>query len=174
MVSLDRPSVDVGSQPPRIRPYSTTDFDWAVGVLAATGGRYRVRRGAVVDTAMLPGFVVDRQDSPAALVTITRPTAEELELTAVAAMPFDDDLLRLLLAGAVQHADALCRRIYSICSNAEFDVQRTLQRNGFRLAAARPGVIDVAAERSSRPLHRQYGGLPMTDELEFELMLVRP
>ncbi len=171
MVSLDRPSLDVGAEPPGLRPYSTADFDWAVALLGATGGRYRVRRGVVIDVAMLPGLVAERQGQPTALLTMAKPTTEQLEVTVVASMPFDDDLVGFLLSAASRYADPQCRRMFSICSNAEFDVQRALQSSGFRLAAARPGAIDIAADRSTRPLHREFAGLPMTDELEFERLL---
>ncbi len=173
MVSLDRPSIDVIEEPPGLRPYSTADFEWAMTLLGATGGRYRVRRGNVVDVAMLPGLVAERQGQPMALLTMAKPATEQLEISVVAAMPFAPDLVAMLLSASGRYADPQCRRIFSICSNAEFEVQRALQSNGFRLAAARPGAIDIAAGRSSLPVHREFAGLAMTDELEFERLLSR-
>ena len=167
MVSLDRPSIEFGPQPPAIRPYSSADFTWAVEVLNATGGRHRVRRGRVIDVALLAGLVADRRGHPAALVTFARPNPETLEISAIASAPFDDDLVRVLLAACVAQRQPGCRRVYTICSNAEFDPQRILQREGFRLASVRPGSIEVAA-RTSAEVVRELGGLPVRDEVEFE------
>ena len=168
MVSLDRPSVEIGAQPPAIRPYSSADFAWASELLSLTGGRYRVRRGVVVDVALLAGLVADRQGHPAALITFGRPGIEILEISAIASAPFDDDLVSALITACIVQRQPACRRVYAICSNAEFDMQRLLQQDGFRLATVRPGSIDAAAQTSSRPLVREFGGLPVRDEIEYE------
>lgn len=167
MVTLDRPTVGVGPQPPAIRPYSSADFAWAVELLAATGGRHRVRRGKVVDVALLAGIVAERLGHPAALVTYCRPNPETLEISAIASAPFDDELIRTLIGACIMQRPVKCRRVYTICSNAEFDTQRILQLVGFRLAAARPGAIEIAA-RTSTAVEQGLGGLPVRDELEYE------
>lgn len=167
MVTLDRPSVEFGPQPPAIRPYSSADFAWAVELLAATGGRHRVRRGRVVDVALLAGIVAERQGHPAALVTYLRPNYETLEIAAIASAPFDDELVRTLIAACIMQRQTQCRRIYTICSNVEFDIQRILQIEGFRLATARPGAIEIAA-RTSPEVVQVLGGLPQRDEIEYE------
>lgn len=167
MVTLDRPTVGVGPQPPAIRPYSSADFAWAVELLAATGGRHRVRRGKVVDVALLAGIVAERLGHPAALVTYCRPNPETLEISAIASAPFDNELIRTLIGACIMQRPVKCRRVYTICSNAEFDTQRILQLVGFRLAAARPGAIETAA-RTSTAVEEVLGGLPVRDELEYE------
>lgn len=171
MVSLDRPSVEVPDRQTRFRPYATADAPWAVGLLEATGGRYRVRRNTLVDAASLPGIVAERDGHPSALLTMRRHNAEAHEFVAIASMPFDDDVVRLLLAAANNVLGAECRRVYSICSNAEFDLQRALQRAGFRMCAARPGSMSAVAARSSHRLVTEFGGLESRDELEFERLL---
>lgn len=167
MVTLDRPTVGVGPQPPSVRPYSSADFAWAVELLAATGGRHRVRRGKVVDTALLAGLVAERLGHPAALVTFCRPNSETLEISAIAAAPFDDELVRTLLHACIMQRQAQCRRVYTVCSNADFDTQRLLQLEGFKLATVRPGAIEIAS-RSSTDVARTLGGLPLRDEIEYE------
>lgn len=170
MVSLDRPSVDFDAQPPSIRPYSSADFAWAVEVLEATGGRYRVRRGSVVDVALLAGFIAERNGNPGALVTFARPTKEVLEITAIASAPFDDELVHGLIRACIARRQPECRRTYAICSNAHFDVQRALQQVGFTLAAVRPQMIASVATRVNTPISREYGGLVIRDEVEFEML----
>jgi len=170
MVTVDNPRIDFDSIQPEIRPYSSEDFRWAVELLSATGGRSRVRRGVVVDVATLPGLVAERNGQPTSLLTLAR-HREELEIVVLAARPFEEEVARLLIDAAQTYAGPMCRRVFSICSNAELDVQRQLQRYGFRLSACRPGNIEWAARRTSQPLSKTIDGLPVRDELEFDLLL---
>lgn len=167
MVTIDTRPPDVERAEPEIRPYSTEDFAWAVELLAATGGRQRVRRGRVVDLAVLPGLVATRFDQPTSLLTLTR-HLDELEVSVLAGAPFDDAAARMLLRAASTYASGSCRRIWSVCSNAEFDVQRLLQQNGFRLCATRPGAIEAVRRRVDTPLLADLGGVPVRDEVEFD------
>lgn len=170
MVTIDTRPSDVESAEPEIRPYSTEDFAWAVELLEATGGRHRVRRGRVVDLAVLPGLVATRFDQPASLLTLTR-HLDELEVSVLAAAPFDDALAAMLLSAARSYASGSCKRIWSICSNAEFDVQRLFQQNGFRLCATRPGAVEAVRRRVAAPLLSDLGGVPVRDEVEFDLLI---
>ncbi len=170
MVTIDAPRVDFEAVQPSIRPYSSEDFRWALELLEATGGRHRVRRGKAVDVAVLPGLVAERNGQPIALLTLAR-HREELEVVVVAARPFDDGVIRLLIDAAKTYAGPTCRRIYTICSNAELDAQRSLQLYGFRLASCRPGNIEAVARRDSAPIATMLDGLAMRDELEFDQLL---
>lgn len=171
MVSLDRPSVEITEEPPKFRPYTTEDASWAVSLLGATGGRYRVRRGQVVDPAGLPGIVAERNGHPNALLSIRRQGVEGFEFVCVASMPFDDELVAGLLAAGRTVLGEQCRRVFAICSNADFDVQRALQTAGFRLCTARTGAIEAVAHRSSMPIVRSFRGIGVNDELEYEWLL---
>ncbi len=170
MVTIDTPRMDLDAIQPSIRPYSSEDFAWAVELLDNTGGRYRVRRGVVVDVAVLPGLIAERNGQMVALLTLAR-HREELELSVIASAPFDDELVGLLIDAAKTYAPPMCRRVYSICSNADFDIQRALQRYGFRLCTSRPGAIDAVARRSPSPLTRTVDGVPVRDEIEFDQLL---
>lgn len=170
MVTIDTRPPDVDAANPEIRPYGTEDFAWAVTLLEATGGRLRVRRGRVVDVAVLPGLVALRHGQPAGLLTLTR-HLDELELSVIAAAPFDDPLVARLLVEARRHGGPTCRRIWAVCSNAEFEVQRALQQNGFRLCTTRPGAVDTVVRRSPTGLVTSLGGVQVRDEVEFDLLL---
>lgn len=170
MVSFDTPRVDSAPAPPVVRPYASDDFAWAVQLLEATGGRHRVRRSTSVDLAVLPGLVAERNGHPAALLALAR-HRDELEFSVLASAPFDDGLVGFLLDAGRTYAGSTCRRIFTICSNAEFDVQRALQRHGFKLCASRPGSIDAVARRSAGQIEVSLGDVPMRDELEFDLLL---
>lgn len=170
MVSIDTRPAEVDAEEPAVRPYASGDVSWAVEVLEATGGRLRVRRGRVVDVAALPGLVGLRFGQPSALLTLAR-HRDELELAVIAGAPFDDTVVSLLLSAAQTYASGSCRRIWAVCSNAEFDVQRVLQQNGFRMCTTRPGSIDAVRRRSPTGLASTLGGVPVRDEVEFDLLV---
>ena len=171
MVSIDTRPAEADSTEPSIRPYSTEDFAWAVALLDVTGGRYRVRRGRVVDVAVLPGLIAVDGGRAVALLTLSR-HRDELEFSVLATTPgIDGQLSSELLAAGQSYASETCRRVWAICSNAEFEVQRLLQRNGFRLCAVRPGAIEAAALQTPNMLATELGGIPVRDEVEFDLLL---
>ena len=169
MVSIDTRPAQADAAGPSIRPYVTEDFAWAVALLEATGGRYRVRRGTRVDVAVLPGLVASNDGHPSGLLTLTR-HREELEISVIASAPFDDSQVALLISAAQTYASESCGRMWAICSNADFDVQRALQQSGFRLCTVRPGGVDIVARRSPEGVVRSFGGVPVRDEVEFDLL----
>lgn len=170
MVTIDTPQMGFDAIQPSIRPYSSEDFAWAVELLENTGGRFRVRRGLVIDVAVLPGLIAERNGQMVSLLTLAR-HREELELSVIASSPFDDELIGLLIDASKTYAPPMCRRVYTICSNADFDIQRCLQRYGFRLCTTRPGAIDAVARRSQSPLVGSIDGVPLRDEIEFDQLL---
>lgn len=171
MVSIDTRPLEADSTEPSIRPYSTEDFPWAVALLEVTGGRHRVRRGRVVDVAVLPGLVAIDRGRAIALLTLSR-HREELEFSVLAAIQeVDQGLVSQLLKAGQSYTGEKGRRVWAICSNAEFEVQRMLQRNGFRLCAVRPGAIEAAAQQTPNKLVTEFGGIAVRDELEFDLLI---
>lgn len=170
MVTLDPSRTGFDADEPRVRPYSSEDFRWGLSLLDMTGGRYRVRRGKVVDVATQPGLVACRGDERVGLVTLAR-HREALELAVLCVAPFDDEVSALLINAARTYAGPTCRRLFSICSNAELEVQRSLQVYGFQLAACRPGIVEAVRHRSTDPIVEQLGELAVRDELEFDWLL---
>jgi hypothetical protein len=64
-----------------------------------------------------------------------------------------------------------CRRLWLITTNDNLDAIRFYQRRGWRLAAVHPGGADRARElKPSIPEIGEYG-IPIHDELEFELVV---
>ena len=64
-----------------------------------------------------------------------------------------------------------CRRVWLVTSNDNLDAIRFYQRRGLRLVAVHPGAIERAREiKPTIPLVGSYG-IPIRDELEFELAL---
>ena len=170
MVAIDAPSNIDGLAQPSIRPYSSEDHPWAVQLLDKTGGRYRVRRGRVVDTAVLPGLVGSRGTDRNTLVTITRHSSN-FELSVIASDPFDEELAQQVIKASLQYRSPECLRAYAVCSNAQFNVQRCLQQSGFRICSTRPGSMESLARRSQYPLVTRFDGLEVRDEVEFDLLI---
>lgn len=171
MVAIDSPSFVDGLGQPSIRPYAGTDHQWAHQLLERSGGRYRVRRGRVIDTSVLPGLVGGRGGVDTTLVTFLRHRSN-LEIAVVASDPFDDELAAMVVRATLEYRTADCRRAFAICSNAHFSVQRCLQIAGFRLCTTRPGQIEAVGRRSSEPIATSFDGLPVRDEVEFDLLLI--
>lgn len=171
MVAIDSPSLVDGLGQPSIRPYAGTDHQWANALLERTGGRHRVRRGSVVDTSVLPGLIGSRGGVDSTLVTFRRHSSN-LELAVVASEPFDDELAVMVIRAALEYRSPECRRAFAICSNADFEVQRALQFAGFKMCTTRPGQIEAVGRRSSQPIATSFGGLPVRDEVEFDLLLI--
>lgn len=170
MVAIDAPPFFDGLGEPSVRPYSSEDHAAAVELLEMTGGRYRVRRGRVIDTAVLPGLVGLRNGRINTLVTIARQSSD-FELAVIASNPFDPELAQLVIRAALQYRKPETRRVFAICSNAQFDVQRLLQNSSFRLCATRPGAVEAMARRSPEPLVTHFDGLEVRDEVEFDLLI---
>lgn len=130
-----------------------------------------MRRSSIVDVALLPGLVALRNGHPTALLTLTR-HVEELEVSVIASAPFDDTIVARLIEAALRYAGPTCRRVWTICSNADFDVQRALQQNGFKLCTVRPGAVEAVARRSTGAgLSLVLGDVTIRDEIEFDRLI---
>jgi ribosomal protein S18 acetylase RimI-like enzyme len=78
---------------------------------------------------------------------------------------------RLLGAVAERARAAGCRRLWLVTTNDNLDAIRFYQRRGMRLVAVFPTAVDEARRiKPQIPLVGEYG-IPIRDELEFELAL---
>ena len=171
MVALDASSVNTAEPEFRIRRYEPGDLAAASELLGRSGGRLRVRRTGLVDTAILPGLIGTDDGDVRGLVTYVRRDSE-LELMVIAADPLDDTVRHELLLAVRRHALEGSRRVVAYTSNADFAVQRSLQLAGFRMCAVRAGAIEAFRNRlGDGRLSAELHGVPIRDELEFELSL---
>lgn len=77
-----------------------------------------------------------------------------------------------LLARVVEHAaEHGCRRVWLITTNDNFEAIRFYERRGMRLIAVHPGAVDEARRLKPSIAARGEYGIPIHDELEFELRL---
>jgi len=171
MVTLDAREVGTGSEGRSTRRYTSDDMQWATAAFARAGGRLRFRRGSVIDAATLPGIVALHDGAPVGLFTVIAHTGE-VEIAALGVTPGDDSTMAQLLSAAIASVGAECRRLFTVCTNAELDLHRTLQQHGFRLVAVRPGAITAARPHiPPGQIPTVIGGVPVTDEIEFEFLV---
>ncbi len=97
------------------------------------------------------------------------------EITAIAATPQHAGTGTRLLEAAIDAArDDGLETVWLTSTNDNLDAIRFYQRRGFRLSAFRPGAVDRAREtlKPEIPVVGAYG-IPMRDELDFELSLAQ-
>ena len=171
MATLDAIDLGTSDPSPYTRPYTADDRAWARDLLDLTGHRYRAIRGELVETSELAGLVLVENSFPTGLLTI-REHHEELELATMVSEHHDEDILARLLAAALANIGPDCRRVWSVCYNAEFRTQQVLQRGGLRLCAVRPGALDrLRRHVGPETLRDEINSVPLRDELEFELLV---
>ncbi len=171
MVTLDAPEASDRYDQPHVRTYQADDLPAVSELLDRCGGRLRIRRGAPVDAATLPGLVCAAGSIITGVVTWRR-SESELEIVVLAADEFDEPTRSELLAAVPTIVGSGPRRVVAVVENSDLAGQRSLQLAGFALCAIRPGSVARARHRLIEGrLPGEYGGIPMRDELEFELQL---
>jgi hypothetical protein len=171
MVTLDTRDIGTPADGPTTRRYVPEDLAWASDLLERSCGRLRIRRGAMIDAAVLPGVVSLESGVRNGLLTVMGHN-EELEIVAIAGEAGDPDLPLRLIQSAIAGARPDCRRVWTVCHNAEFSTQRMLQQCGFRLSASRPGAWAATSGRlANGRLPDTIDGVPIRDELEYDLIL---
>jgi ribosomal protein S18 acetylase RimI-like enzyme len=156
----------------RIRPATAEDRAWIEEHLNRSWGSATVvTRGVAHDASQLPAFVAIEGEQIVGLATF-RFDGRECELVTLDALrPRRGIGSALLGAVAEQAANRGCRRLWLITTNDNLDAIRFYQRRGLRLIAVHRGAVDDARRiKPSIPLIGEHG-IPIHDELEFELDL---
>lgn len=142
---------------------------WARGLVAEHFGSERiVTRGRVLDTSTLPGLVAAIGGEPAGFL-LYESVADEVEIVALVSVKRRRGVARVLVAALADLAASEgARRIVLVTTNDNTGAQRFYEACGFRLRATRVGAIDRA--RLLKPEIPLFGdgGVPITDELEYE------
>ena len=171
MVTLDTREAGTPFEDRSTRRYVKDDARWAVELLGRTTGRYRFRRGVATDAANLPGIVALNSATPVGLATVLA-TKYEVEIVAASTEPGFDHAIGQLLTAVTAASGIGCKRIAIICYNAELSLQRLVQQAGFTMCAVRAGAIASARPRLERgQIPSNIGGVPVRDEIEFELLV---
>lgn len=131
-----------------------------------------ISRGEVHDLTRCPALFCVERDRIVGLATYEVGDGECELLTLDAFEKTRGIGSRLLVAVATRGRAAGCRRLWLVTTNDNLDAIRFYQRRGMRLTAVHPGAVDEARVRKPQiPLVGNYG-IPIRDELEFELELV--
>jgi GNAT superfamily N-acetyltransferase len=135
------------------------------------GSTIIVTRGRAHDASRLPTLVATHGEEIVGIATY-RLEGGECELLTLDALEKRHGIGSALLGrvGEVAAANG-CRRVWLITTNDNLDAIRFYQRRGMRLVAVHSGAIDDA--RRIKPGISEVGefGIPIHDELEFELTL---
>jgi ribosomal protein S18 acetylase RimI-like enzyme len=135
------------------------------------GSTIVVSRGVAHDASRLPALVAVRDEQIVGLATF-RFEDEACELVTLDALDERQGVGSALLAAVRdQAANRGCRRLWLITTNDNLDAIRFYQRRDMRLIAVHRGAIEEARRiKPSIPLIGEHG-IPIQDELEFELVL---
>jgi ribosomal protein S18 acetylase RimI-like enzyme len=130
-----------------------------------------VSRGQVHDASRLPARVATAGEELVGLATF-RVADRECELVTLTALHQGRGIGSALLAAVAETAaEHGCHRVWLVTSNDNLAAIRFYQRRGLRLAALHRGAVDDARRiKPTIPLTGAYG-IPLHDELEFELQL---
>jgi GNAT superfamily N-acetyltransferase len=156
----------------RIRVPEPHENAWIERFLSeAWGSTTLVSRGVAHDASHLPAFVAVDSDEIVGLATF-RMADGDCELVSLNALRerqgIGSALLRRVGEEAARHG---CRRLWLITTNDNLGAIRFYQRCGMRLTAVHRGAVDEARRiKPSIPLIGGHG-IPIHDELEFELDL---
>lgn len=145
---------------------------WAIQLARARwASQVVVSRGVVHDVATLPGFVALRGDEPVGLATY-HIVGDSCEIVTLDSLVEGIGVGAALIDAVRSHAQAAgCRRLWLITTNDNIPAIRFYQKRGFHLVAVHPDA--VAESRRLKPEIPLVGldGIPIRDELEFEIML---
>ena len=167
-----RVEVGAAKSAPRLRPLTGADRDWVERlVIERWGDEIVTGRGRVWKPAELPGFAAFEGDMCVGLVTYEL-DGEACEIVTIDALREGEGIGTALLSAVVDAARAAgCARVQLLTTNNNLRALAFYQKRGFRLVALVPGEID--SQRKVKPSIPEVdsAGLPIRDELHFELVL---
>lgn len=156
----------------QILPLEDSFRDWAMDVLNKNWGTpLVVSRGRLHDASKLPGYVAVQGTEPVGLVTY-HTAKDECELVTLNSLRPKLGIGSALIAAVKEKAiNAGCRRLWLITTNDNTAAIRFYQQRGFCLAALyKDALVESRRLKPQIPLVSE-DGIPIRDEIEFEIML---
>lgn len=155
-----------------VRPIEPGDKDWIESMVQSWGAEFIVSCGRKLYPQQLPGFVaVDNGGEFAGLITyeIIGDQCEVVTLDAL--MKFSGIGTLLMKATEAAARDISCKRLWLITTNDNLDAIRFYQRRGMTIADIHVNALEQS--RQLKPQIPEIGnyGIPLRDEIVFEMML---
>ena len=172
---ISRPLGSVASVSPQmitVRHLEASDQSWASQFLSEEAGSPRVvSRGVLHQADALPGLVAELNGKLTGLLTY-RIDGPEMEVVTLHARPQRKGVGSVLLDAAKRSArQAGCRRLWLITTNDNQPAIAFYMRRGMKLVAIhKNALVEARRIKPEIPLIG-VGGIPITDELEFDLLL---
>ena len=157
-----------------VRRVDGHDEEWILALMRSRwGDEIAVSRGRIHRPAALPGFVVVADlIEPVGLLTYSLQD-EQCEVVTIDSMSEGIGVGSMLIDAVIHLArDVRCRRVWLVTTNDNVHAQAWYERRGFRLAAVHEGAVAVSRELKPSIPVVGHGGAPITDELEYEYVIV--
>lgn len=130
-----------------------------------------VSRGILHQADMLPGLVAMDGAAPVGLLLYDRRGDECEVVVLIAAREGQGVATALLEAAQVMARDAGCRRLWLTTTNDNAAAIAFYERRGWTTAAIRRGAMAEARKLKPELPEFGHGGVPIRDEIEFELRI---
>ena len=155
-----------------VRPANEHDRTWMLEIIRGWGADFIVSRGRKIYAAELPGFIAEGNSGDKFGLLTYEITGDQCEVVTLDAFTKFSGVGTALMQHAIAIARATgCRRVWLITTNDNLDAVRFYQRRGFCIAAAHINAIEYSRLlKPSIPLIGNHG-IPIRDEIEFELNL---
>lgn len=157
-----------------VRSLESSDREWLDALVAQHFGSSRVvSRGRSHETTALPGLIALQEGVPVGLL-LYRVEGDECELVVlVSERPREGIATYLVRAFVERLRESGCARAWLVTTNDNSGAQSFYESLGWRLAAVHRGA--VARARELKPEIPAFGesGVPIEDELEYELDVSR-
>ena len=135
------------------------------------GSVHIVTRGRLHDASRLAGLVALRGEARTGLLTY-RVEGAACEVVSLNALEPDRGVGTALIEAVLEIARrAGCRRLWLVTSNDNIPARGFYERRGFTVAAVHAGAIAEARKIKPEIPERGVGGVPITDEIELEMLL---
>jgi GNAT superfamily N-acetyltransferase len=155
-----------------IRQLGDEERDWARALLTEHwSSPIVVSRGRLHHADRLPGLVAAIDGGRCGLLTY-RLDGDQCEIVTLNSLAEGRGVGSALLAAARESAGtAGCRRLWLITTNDNEPAIRFYKRRGFALAAVHADAVEASRRLKPEIPRIGIGGVPIRDEVEFELLL---
>jgi ribosomal protein S18 acetylase RimI-like enzyme len=156
----------------RIRPVAESDRAWVARNVAERFASSRVvSRGVLHDALRLDGLIAVRGEARCGVLLYAIRAAECEVVVLISVAPGSGAASDLLAAVQDIARDSACRRLWLITTNDNDAAIDFYRRRGWALKAVHENAVAEARRLKPEIPHVGRNGVPIRDELEFELLL---